>query len=258
MKKRKYIAALVVATAVASVVSVTAHGSGANRPAPIFRQDLLPLGYVMKDGDGSRVNHFDLNFLDEDSLLVSANVRVWPQSPSVPLMAEGRVNLLLFDVVQKSLIRRAEQTLESYSDVVKATRDGRFVALDLSGLMLCSSDLACGEPLATKGPIKVSPDGSMLIVGGDGQTDRRVLDSSTFREIARFSWNSGSVEVAGTVILLDGSDLVTDLGGKQEKRFVSFHANPQFLNAELIASYTERAHEPKKARDPGARRCGEV
>jgi hypothetical protein len=234
---------MVVAAIVVGAVSAAVNGR-AGGPVPIFRQDLQPFGYVIK-GNSSTVNHFDLSFLSEDLLLVSANVRAFTQQTE-PLFAEGRGNLLLFDVARKSLMRRAEQTLVADSNVVRATRDGRFVALGLSGLSLCSTDLSCGAPLPTAGPVEVSPDGRMLVVGGNRQTARLVLESGTFKEIASFPWNSGAIEVAGSAILLGGSDLTAISGSKQEHRFVSLDAYAQFLNGDLVAGYTERAHEPKK------------
>src|SRR5579862_8829128 len=167
MTERKYIAAFVFAVFVTGAVSLASRASS-NKPVPIFRQDLQPFGYKIKRNELT-VNHFDLNFLSEDSLLVSANIRVFGPSPN-PLFEERSADLLLFDVVRKSLMQRSEQTLTSNSDVVKATRGGKFVALSLLGLSLCSSDLNCGEPSATEGPVKVSPDGRMLVVGGDLQT----------------------------------------------------------------------------------------
>lgn len=240
LKVRKYIALIAVAATTAGVVLVAVQGSVPG-PTPVFRQDLEPFGYVVKQ-DGWTVNHFDLNFLGEDLLLVSANVRAFTQS-SEPLFAESRGNLLLFDVVRKLVIRRAQQTLASDSDVVRATRDGQFVALGLSGLRLCSTDLRCGPPLATEGPIQVSPDGRMVVAGGNGQSERQVVDSSTLTEVARFPWKE-AVEASGTVLLLDGSEVMRP--GESEKRFVSLNAGAQFLSGDLIVEFTEREHEPKK------------
>ena len=246
--KRKHIPALAVAAFGVAVFVFEVISAGVGRssrePVPIFRQDLRAFGYVIK-GNGSEVNYFDLNFLSEDSLLMSANGRIFVHKAQ-PLNAEGHGDLLLFDVARNSLIRQAEETLASDSNAVGATRDGKFVALDLSGVRLCSSDLTCGAPLATKGPIKVSPDGRMLIAGGNGQTDKRVLDSSTFNEIERFRWDIGQLKVSGTAILVQGTDLVTNSDGKRETRMVSFAAHAEFLSEDLVAGFTERAREPKK------------
>lgn len=239
----KYVTVLVAAIVVVALANVIVRGRDAG-PVPVFRQDLRPFGYVIKQND-STVNHFDLNFLTEDLLLISANVRVFTQSPE-PLFAEGRGNLLLFDVARKSLIRRAELALAQDSNVVRAIRDGKFVALGLSGLRLCSSELTCGEPLATEGPIGVSPDGRMLIVGGNGQSVPQVLDSITFREIQSFPGkDAAQLEVSGSAVLVDGADLIRPGSGELRPEFVSFAPFPRFLNEDLVGGFTERAHEPK-------------
>ncbi len=98
--------------------------------------------------------------------------------------------LLLFDISHKSLLKSSQMSVEKAAGSVKAIRDGQFVLLNQSGLLLCSRDLECGPPLQTPGPLFVSPQGTRIAVGGNGRTEQKLLDASTLKELEHFSRSS--------------------------------------------------------------------
>ncbi len=152
------------------------------RPPQIFREDLRQFGYIIEADSRLVPNFTDLNFLSDDLVLVSIN-----QSE------EQKSKLLLFDISRHSSLRTIELDVAKKQGAVKATRDGQFVALTESGLRVCSSELTCGPPLPTKGSISVSPAGTRVAVGGYPGTDSLVLDSSSLKELERFTDKNISV-----------------------------------------------------------------
>ena len=71
--------------------------------------------------------------------------------------------------------------VDESTDSVRATQNGQFVVFNQEGVHVCNSDLTCGPPFATRGPIRVLPGGTRLLVGGNSQTDVDLLDASTLQ-----------------------------------------------------------------------------
>ena len=169
---------------VLTLTVVVANG-GPSEPRPLFRQDLHSFGFITKASSQIVANYADLNFLSDDLVLVTVNNRIFgpvekadsDQPPS---------KLLLFDVSQKSLLKRLEMPVEKNAGSVKAIRDKQFALLNESGLRICSYDLECGLPLATHGPLFVSPAGTRIAAGGNSQTEQKLLDAASLKEIGRF------------------------------------------------------------------------
>lgn len=154
-------------------------------PKPLFRQDLHLLGFPDRALARNMANYTDVVFLSDDLVLVVVNFREF--AGVSPLFAdEPPSKLLLFDLSQKKLVRSAELPVEKFPGSVRSTRNGNFALLDQEGVRLCSSELTCGPPFASGGPLFASPGGTKLIVGGSGRSEQKLLDSETLNVLDRF------------------------------------------------------------------------
>jgi hypothetical protein len=154
-------------------------------PKPLFRQDLHLLGFPGRTLTRNMANYTDVLFLSDDVVLVVVNFREFARVS--PLFAdEPPSRLLLFDLSQKKLIRSAELRVEKFPGSFRSTRNGNFALLDQAGVRLCSSELTCGPPFASGGPLFASPGGTKLIVGGNGRSEQKLLDSETLNVLDRF------------------------------------------------------------------------
>jgi hypothetical protein len=154
-------------------------------PKPLFRQDLHLLGFPDRTLTRNMANYTDVVFLSDDLVLVAVNFRDY--AGVSPLFAdEPPSKLLLFDLSQRKLIRSTDLPVEKAQGSVRSTRDGQFVLLDEAGVRLCSSDLTCGQPLTSRGPLAASPGGTRLVVGGNSRTEQKLLDSATLKELESF------------------------------------------------------------------------
>lgn len=224
------------------IAALLAAGGCANgHLSPTFRLDLRPWGFATNATDVA-ANYTDINFLSNDLLLVNtATQREFAREfPSeIPSMFR------LFDVSNRTVVKRANFAVEKQPRSVRATTDGGFVILNLSGVHACSIDLSCGATFSTSGPLLVSPGGTRLLVGGNGQSEEKVLDSKTLQEIDHFGWDS-HVQIGDPLLLVDGDQVVNRAGEKPLQTFFSTDADAQFLNQDTIAGFADRMNEPTK------------
>jgi hypothetical protein len=165
------------------VIAIPAFANSA-APKPLFRQDLHMLGFPDTLAR-NMADYTEVLFLSDELVLVVVNFREFARIS--PLFAdEPPSTLLLFDLSQKKLIRSAELRVEKSPGSVRSTRDGNFALLDQAGVRLCSSNLTCGEPFSSEGPLFASPGGTTLVVGGNGQSEQKLLDSETLNVLDRF------------------------------------------------------------------------
>ncbi len=206
-----------------------------------FRWDLGAYGFATESKGRIIGNFTDLNFLSDDLVLVAVNQKIYqPIEPSNSDQPPS--TLLLLDVVRRNLVRTVELDVEKEVDSVKATTNGQFVILAESGLRLCSIELRCGPPLQTRGPMLISPRGSRLLLGGNGQTDRMLIDSSSMREISSFSSQDSLVVPGDNSLLIQRSNkLYLHSPGRSDLLFPfsppRFGLAGQFLNDDKIGLF---------------------
>jgi hypothetical protein len=221
-------------------------GGCANRgPSPAFRQDLRKWGFAT-DATDVAANYTDINFLTDDLLLVNtATQREFPPVESLPDQIASK--LLLFNLLTGNLVKTATFPVDKSSQSVRATQNGQFVVLNLSGVHACSVDLSCSTTFSTSGPLLVSPGGTRLLVGGYGRSEERVLDSKTLRELSHFASRLGRpVQIGDHLLLIDGDQVVDESTGKPCQSFFATDADAQFLNDDTLAGYANRMNGPSK------------
>lgn len=168
---------------VVALATMWPHVSGQRRQNLVFEQDLRPHGYPDFKKDRYVSDYTEVQFLSDDLLLVSVDVRVF-DTPVKPLLSDERASapsLLLFSLGKQKLVTSAEYPVDEFTNSVGATQNGQFVVLNHEGVHVCNADLTCGALFATKGPIRVLPGGTRLLVGGNGQTEVDLLDASTLQ-----------------------------------------------------------------------------
>jgi hypothetical protein len=163
------------------VVTAFANPTG---PRPLLRQDLHKLGFPDTSVASNMANYTDVVFLSDDLVLVALNFREFASVS--PLFAdEPPATFLLFDVSLGKLVRSIELRVEKAQGSVRSTQEGHFALLDEAGVRLCSSDLTCGRPFASRGPLFASTGGTRLIAGGNVRSEQKLLDSATLNELDR-------------------------------------------------------------------------
>jgi hypothetical protein len=210
-------------------------------PIPTFRADLLPYGFIMEAPGEIAANYSDIAFLSDDLVLATVNNRVF--APVGRTDSDDPVSkLLLFEISGKRLLKVFDARLEKHADSVKSAQAGRFALLNESGLRLCSPDFDCGPPHPTKGPLRVSPSGARIVVGGAGQTEQKLLDGATLTELARFAPDHSVVPCDGALLFItkDRSVYVRPLG-KPDRLLpfadVDFYPGVRCLNQSSIAGF---------------------
>ncbi len=185
---------------IALFLAVTVGCEKAPASRPVFITDLHAYGFNSK-ASGQAVGVFtDINFLSNDLVLVTINQKVYgPVEPSFTDRPPSK--LLLFDLLRRALVATLDLPIEKNLGSVKATQNGQFVLLDEAGLRLCSGSLECGSPRPALGPLLVSPKGTRLVVGGNAQTGKKLLDSSSLNELESFSPANSKV-IPGDNLLL--------------------------------------------------------
>ena len=210
---------------------------------PIFREDLHSFGYPQKLPHQVFADYTDLAFLSDDLILVSVNARSFANSVE-PLNTDNPPSrLLLFDISQKTLVRSSSRTVEKFMGSVHATHNGNFVVLDQSGIQLCSKDLECGLPsaIAGHGPVFVSPRGTRIMAGGNGQNEQRLLNADTLKTINQFAFDQAAMPGDVAVLATRGNQLYL-LRDDEPEKVLSFHGgglrlDAQFLSDDLFATY---------------------
>src|SRR5579871_5647946 len=156
-------------------------------PEPFFKQDLTSYGFPTLGYDQPIQNYTDVVFLTDNLVLVSVNTRVFGpvelSNTDSPLS-----KLVLFDLSARAVVKTADFAVEKRRDSVKSLTDGRFVLLNESGVNFCSQSLDCRKAIDSSDPIFVSPRGSHIIVGGNGQTPQRLFETDSLKELDEFPW----------------------------------------------------------------------
>lgn len=210
-------------------------------PKPSFRQDLRSFGFVT-DSHGQIMGNFpDITFLSDSLLLVTVNTRLY--APVVPMFTDQPISkLLLFDVAHGTLLKATEMPVEKSVGSIRATQGENFALLNESGLHLCSAALECSSQISTAGPLFVSPEGSRIVVGGNGQTEQRLLESRSLRELESFRWMSPSVIPGDEELLIRQNEkLYLRLPGKPDKPIPfggeGIWPEARFLNRNTLADF---------------------
>ncbi len=212
-----------------------------SEPEPFFREDLHPFGFLTEAHSRIVGNFPDINFLTDDLVLVSVNSRVygWVEES---LSDQPVSKLLLFDASRRTLLNTAEMPVEKDVGSVRATRNGEFVLLNESGVRLCSRELQCGVPIATRGPLFVSPGGTRIAVGGNGQTQQKLLDGASLTELEHFSWTNPTIIPGDSALLIrQDNKLYMRLPEKPDQRLpfggLGIWPEARFLNPNTIADF---------------------
>jgi hypothetical protein len=212
-------------------------------PDPIFREDLHPFGYPQELPHQMIADYTDLAFLSDDLILVSMNERSFANSVELLNTDKPPSRLLLFDISQKTLVRNSERTVEKFMGSVHATHDDNFVVLDQSGIQLCSKDLKCGLPsmIAGHGPMFVSPRGSRIMAGGNGQNEQKLLDADSSKTINHFAFGQAAMPGDTAVLATRGNQLYL-LRDDGHEKVLSFHGgglrlDAQFLSDDVFSTY---------------------
>jgi hypothetical protein len=219
-------------------------GAAANsgKSAPIFVQDLHAFGFLTQ-AKPETASYTDVVFLSNETVLVTINQRVFTGPVVYPFEDQPPAKLLLFDIAQGKLIRTAEFPIEKMMLSVRATQNGDFVLLNEAGVHLCSASLECDKQVPSRGPIRVSPKGTRLIVGGNGRTGQKLLDSATLDELDRFPAGHELEVVPGDAALLLWSrgDLRIRSSGESDRPIPfgrsGFPPEARFLNDHTIAGF---------------------
>src|SRR3974390_1898954 len=154
-------------------------------PNPLFREDLHPFGFITEAHSQMLGSFTDLNFLSNDVVLVTLNTRVYGKIVE-PFSDQPDSKLLLFDISQRKILKTTQMPIEKAAGSVRATRDGEFVLLNEPGLHLCSPELECELQIAALGPLFVSPEGTRIVVGGNGQSEEVLVDSASLADPQKF------------------------------------------------------------------------
>jgi len=234
MQTRLVCTMVMVAWTVGSVAS-------SKKPTPVLTQNLHTFGFLnrSKPETGS---YSDVVFLTDETVLVTINERVFSGNVVYPFEDKPPSKLLLFDVSQSKLVRTVEFPIEKNIHSVRATQNGEFVLLNEEGAHLCSATLECGISVPGRGPVLVSPRGTKLIVGGNGQTEQKLLDSTTLRELGRFSFHHPDVVPGETALLVQSERRLSVRQAGQPERPIPFGGgfiwpDARFLNDHMIAGF---------------------
>ncbi len=213
-------------------------------PCPMFREDLHPFGYPQKRPHQSLADYSDLAFLSDDLILVSINERYFagPVEPASTDKPASR--LLVFDISQKALVKTADLSVEKFMGSVRATHDGKFVALAGPTLRLCSQNLECDPPILIpgNGPLFVSPRGTRVMAGGNAQNEQRLLDADSLKTLNHFAFGQAAMPGDTAVLATRGNHQLYLLRDDAPDRLLNFRGgglllNAQFLSDDVFATY---------------------
>jgi hypothetical protein len=226
-----------------TMLASTGDAQNSSIPDSIFREDLHPFGYPQPLPQQRLASYAELAFLSDDLILVSLNVRSFA-NPVEPLNTNKPPSkLLLFDISQKALVRSSERTIQKFWGSVRATHDGNFVVLDQSGIQLCSKNLECDPPsqIVGNGPMFVSPRGSRIMAGGNGQSEQELLDADSLKALNRFAFGQAAMPGDSAVLATRGHQLYLLRNDAADKpldfRGGGLQLDAQFLNDDIFAAY---------------------
>jgi hypothetical protein len=215
--------------------------------------DLRQLGYQFNGSTSVFADYTDLGFLSEDLVLISINQRGFRSVE--PLFADSpESTIVVFDVKRGSVTATGKMSVEKMSGSVQAISGARFAVLNEKGLQFCDATLKCGAPIATEGPMFVSPQGKWVAVGRNGQSQQKVIDAESLKQVAVFEHGSlfqlvipgeGAYLVAKNQF--DDDSVTIQRPGKQDTRLtIDSRGNfreLRFLNSESLACLDHDASE---------------
>jgi hypothetical protein len=221
--------------------------------ATIAKLDLRTFGYRFTGSTSSFADYTDHGFLSEDLLLISINQRGF--GPVEPLFADTpEYTIVVFSVQHASVAATARMSVDKMAGSVQPIKGQRFAVLNEKGLQFCDAALKCGPPIATSGPMFVSPQGTWIAVGGNRRSQQKVIDTESLKQVAVFERGS----VFQLVIPGEGAFLVAknqfnddsvtiQRPGKQDARLtIGSRGNfreLRFLNSDLLACLDHDASE---------------
>lgn len=211
-------------------------------PDPFFKQDLTSYGFPTVGDNQSIQNYTDVVFLTDNLVLVSVNTRTLGTveliNTDVPLS-----KLVLFDLPAKAVVKTADFSVEKRHDSVKSLNDGRFALFNETGVSFCSQKLECRKAIDSRDPLFVSPRGTRIAVGGNGQTPQRVLETNSLKELGEFAWKVARVIPGDDGILVAKDDKLyvrtSDSSERQlpfRKGYISW-PDERFLNDKVVAGF---------------------
>lgn len=212
----------------------------------MFRQDLRQFGYPT-DALGRIVgNYTNVIFLSNDLVLVTVNTKTYgDEEPGADEFPSDQPNsrLLLFDVSQRRLVKEVELPVRKASESVASIGNEQFVLLSHAGLHVCSRDLECATPIETHGPLFVSPNGSMVVAGGRGQSEQTLFQTRPLKALAHFPVIAPKVIPGDNCLLvLAAGKLYVGSAQNPEERFLldaessGIWPDARFLNADTVAA----------------------
>jgi hypothetical protein len=140
--------------------------------------DLSEFGHRL--GSFPLVDYTDLTFLSEDLLLISINQRIFGHIE--PTFADTPDStMIVFDLNSRRVVTTGKMAVEKMTDSVQAVVGKRFAVLNEKGLRFCNAALECGQPIETKGPMLVSPQGKRVAVGGNGIGAQKIIDTESLK-----------------------------------------------------------------------------
>jgi len=217
---------------------------------PFFREDLHAFGFPTESPGRITGNFSNINFLSDDLVLVTVNTRDYgPMGPIIVngLLDEPPSELLLFDISQRTLVKRTEMPVEKDAGSVRAIRGDQFALLNKRGLHLCSPELKCQLVLVSEGPLFVSPQGTRVAVGGNGQTPQQLLDTTSLKVLDQFAWQSPAVIPGDTGLLIrQGEKLNLRFPGKRDQP-LPFGGGGVWPEARFLSDTTVADFESEKA-----------
>ena len=223
-----------------AALAVLASCNKDSAPNPLFREDLHPFGFITETHNQMLGNFTDLNFLSDDLVLVTLNTPVFGKI--VEPSSDHDSKLLLFDISQRKLVKATQTPIENAAGSVRATRDGEFVLLNEEGVHLCSRELECGLQIAALGPVSVSPEGTRIVVGGNGQSEEVLVDSASLADLQRFPSRDLNVIPGDTGLLVrQNTKLYVRLPGIQDRLLpfggLGVWPEARFLNRNTVADF---------------------
>ena len=200
-----------------------------------------PFGYPPTKPNQFLADYTDLAFLSEDLILVSVKVRAFAGSVE-PLNTDNPQSpVLLFDLAQKKLRKTSRLPIDLFKDSVRATREGKFLILHRSEIQLCDENLECGPPKAISGdgPLFVSPKGTRILAGGNGQNQQELLDGDSLEVLNHFPFGQAAMPGDGALLSTRGNELYLQRNGFPDERLAFsggyLTLNAKFLNDSMFA-----------------------
>jgi hypothetical protein len=103
--------------------------------------------------------------------------------------------------------------------------------------------LECRKAIDSRDPLFVSPRGTRIAVGGNGQTTQRVLETNSLKEVGEFAWNEARAIPGDDGILLEKkgkSYLRMSDSSERQLPFINlgvFWPDARFLNDKELAGF---------------------